>query len=665
MGQKNQPEIEVSMKQNSKKRFSALLCGSILMMMSACGGSSGGSYPEVEQVAYTADPQAISAAWANDGGDKVAQEEIRGVKGPISNGVWNNSKINLFGARNEVIGFNVVLEAANGTVPNVHVEFDHLDGPGSKISTTAATGDGVFDYTKRDIELFFVRYLKIQGLSKLGYEQYDERHIPSRLRRSYAANGAGSGSWTDRPDHDKSYPDIAVPMEAVKSFPIAGGKSQSVWSDIYIPKDVMAGTYQGAIKVYEGDHLSYTLPVTLGVRKFTLPDVPSSKTMLNLGTGDIAKRYVGNESPSSSADIAKVRLIRDRHFQMAHRHKISLIDNNSGTDGSDAPAGYRGPGQDTGNGVFSVGTYGSWSWQSDGKAAIQSHADNWASWFAANSPSTEYFLYLIDESSNYTQIQSWATDLNSNTKVGRNLASMATMPLPSAVTNTPALQVVTSTMDVGDTATWDSALANFKANGGKRFYMYNGKRPASGSFMVDDDGTSLREVPWGQYKKGVDRWFYWESTYYKDFQSGRGQTDVFNQAQTFGATSSYDSVLGQTSGNYANGDGVMFYPGTDTVFPASNYGLAGPIASMRLKEWRRGIQDVDYVTLAAKIDPVRTQAIVNAMVRSVLWENGVTDKSDPTWVRCDIGWSSDPTTWEAARAQLADIIDSGSTAIFL
>jgi hypothetical protein len=88
--------------------------------------------------------------------------------------------------------------------------------------------------------------------------------------------------------------------------------------------------------------------------------------------------------------------------------------------------------------------------------------------------------------------------------------------------------------------------------------------------------------------------------------------------------------------------------------------LNGPIASIRLKEWRRGIQDIDYVTLANQYDPAATQAIVNSVAKSVLWENGVSDTSDPTWVKCDIGWSINPDTWEAARAQLANIIEAHS-----
>jgi hypothetical protein len=40
----------------------------------------------------------------------------------------------------------------------------------------------------------------------------------------------------------------------------------------------------------------------------------------------------------------------------------------------------------------------------------------------------------------------------------------------------------------------------------------------------------------------------------------------------------------------------------------------------------------------------------------VVWEVGVADPDDPTWVLSDIHWSTDPDVWEAARAQLAQIL---------
>jgi hypothetical protein len=220
----------------------------------------------------------------------------------------------------------------------------------------------------------------------------------------------------------------------------------------------------------------------------------------------------------------------------------------------------------------------------------------------------------------------------------------------------PSLDISASWIAVAPTAPWNAAFAAEKADGHSVF-SYNGQRPASGSFATEDDGVALREVAWGQYKKNIDRWFFWNVSYYNDYQGGRGDTNVFETAQTFGGAPHRDTQLGMTGWNASNGDGVLFYPGTDKIFPKESYGLRGPIASLRMKFWRRGIQDVDYLTLAAKKDPAAVQAIVKKMVPKVMWEVGVSDPSDPTWVTCPISWDIDPDVWEAARKQLADIID--------
>ena len=106
--------------------------------------------------------------------------------------------------------------------------------------------------------------------------------------------------------------------------------------------------------------------------------------------------------------------------------------------------------------------------------------------------------------------------------------------------------------------------------------------------------------------------------------------------------------------------GVLLYPGTDMRFPDENYGVMGPFASLRLKHWRRGIQDVDYLTIAAQIDPERTKQIVQEMIPVVLWEVGVTELEDPTYVYTDINWPTDPEVWETFRKELAHIIEGVS-----
>ena len=101
---------------------------------------------------------------------------------------------------------------------------------------------------------------------------------------------------------------------------------------------------------------------------------------------------------------------------------------------------------------------------------------------------------------------------------------------------------------------------------------------------------------------------------------------------------------------------MLFYPGTDRHYTNQSYGIEGPLASLRLKHWRRGIQDADYLAMANAANPQATLSIVQRMVPKVLWEYGVANEQDPTFVYTDISWSTDPDDWEKARKELADII---------
>lgn len=626
----------------------------------------------------------ITAVWANDGGDKVTRDELRATNNPRSvfNSVWDGTSVSLFGAHNEVVAFNLVLESSASSATNVNVILMSLDGPdNATINTNATTGDGVFNYIGRNIELFYLRYLEIRGLSvDLGYEAYDERHIPQRCRRPYDEDGTGTGGWYNRPCHNKFYPDIAVPLELHSPFTITANTNQSIWCDIYIPKNVPFGSYTGVIEVTEEGIVTWHIPINLRVRNFTLPDLPSARTMLAYSSENIIDRYIGEENiyaDPGTFEYSNAIEIINRHFQLAHRHKISLIDGETEIERMDdawtsrlngelftPDQGYDGIGIGVGNSVYSIGTYGSWLWRGGTEADMWANTDTWVNWFDAKAfaTPTDYFLYLIDESDNYPQIEQWGQWIENNPGPGQRLMSMATISLPEAVINAPSLDIPTSMSGIGVTSEWDSAVDTLRDRPAKRFFMYNGTRPFSGSFATEDDGVALRELAWGQYKKGVDRWFYWESTYYVNFQcygyeNPIGLTNLFQRAQTYGCYEEDDPVLGEAGWNYFNGDGVLFYPGTDTRYPEDSYGVSGPFASVRLKLWRRGIQDIDYLTLAAAINPARTSEIVNEIIPKALWEYGVSDPEDPNWVRTDISWSTNPDVWENARAELSDIIE--------
>jgi hypothetical protein len=57
---------------------------------------------------------------------------------------------------------------------------------------------------------------------------------------------------------------------------------------------------------------------------------------------------------------------------------------------------------------------------------------------------------------------------------------------------------------------------------------------------------------------------------------------------------------------------------------------------------------------------VKTDSIIDAIIPKVLWEYGCAEEWDPTWLRTDISWSTDPDDWEAARRALAEIIEGSS-----
>ena len=626
--------------------------------------------------------------WANNGEDKVTRDDLRAVADPaaVVNSVWNGSQVNLFGARNETVAFCLVLESPAQPATNVTVTFDTLDGPGgATIHSVPASGEGVFNWVGRPIELFYVRYLQIKGVGRLVYEHYDERHVPARFRRPWSGEGEADPNtgWVDRPDHDKFYPDIAVPLELETPFDIAADRSQCIWVDIYIPKATPPGQYTGVVTVTADGSAPQQVPVSLEVLGFALPDEPALATMLVLGYEDINLRYVGEQWPYDPPLVEQSRAVRDKHFQLAHRHRISLIDGDgvperdsdppnasnewlARMDGSlFTPAhGYDGPGVGVGNHIYSVALYGTWWWSYPDmtQSEMWSRTDAWVSWFDTHAPDTEYFIYIVDEMddpNSLAKIEQWAGWIEANPGPGQQMQSFATLDYLTGLAYTPSLDIPCAGGYAAPAADVEAAAQQIMADPEKRLWWYNGWRPAAGTFATEDDGVALRVNGWIQYKKHIERWFAWESTYYDNFQGGMGQTNVFQSAFTFGVDAGFDPVYGRTGWNYSNGDGVLFYPGTDLVYPEESYGVAGPFASLRLKHWRRGIQDGDYLTIAGSLRPDEVDAIVAAMVPTVVWEYGVDNPEDPSYVTTDISWSTDPDDWEAARRQLADIIACG------
>lgn len=632
-------------------------------------------------------PSKITAVWANTGEDKVLRGETRASSGAsVINSTWDGRGIKLFAAKNETTNFNLILEAKTSDAVAVSVQFSKLTGPnGVVISSPPPDASKIFEWTDRNIELFYIRYLQINGIAS---KPSDERVWAANMQRPQPQKpGVGVGGWTDRPGHNGYFPEIAIPMELTPEFSISAGQSQAIWADIYVPKRVPAGEYNGTLTVSEGAKVTHTVPVTLTVANFTLPDKPALKNILAFEDGLLGPRvtgvaWVGPGTP----EYAKTERVESTAYMLAHRAGIDLIGDNldkftqigpnalaaSALTGSlYTPAkGYGGRGLETGNQVYSIFTYGGLGnakggfWGPATEATVKSNAAAWDEWFKKKAPSVERFIYLGDEltdAANMTRIDqqaSWIRELNLPIK------TFVTNFFNNAVAHEPNVDIVANTAldNFGGTALGDNrvlmpqAVATIQHKPRGEAWWYNGNPPYMGyPGEIEDDGLSPRVTQWAIWKKKLDGYFFWDSTYYVDTQTGGGKLDVFNEARTFGwSMRNTDPVFGISDPYLDNGNGVLFYPGTDTVYPKSNYHQLGVFSSIRLKFWRRGIEDYDYLVMANAVNPTATAAIVNKLVPAVLWDI----QSLGGYTMTPIEWSTKPDDWESAREQLANIIQS-------
>ncbi len=99
-------------------------------------------------------PSGIRRVWAIDDGEKIKQEDL---DNPLAisqnNAVWKNNTINIFGAGNEIIAFQLIIQADSIGVSQVNVEISDLTNGTSIIPGSATGPNDPFDYRGRNVEL--------------------------------------------------------------------------------------------------------------------------------------------------------------------------------------------------------------------------------------------------------------------------------------------------------------------------------------------------------------------------------------------------------------------------------------------------------------------------------------------------------------------------------
>jgi hypothetical protein len=407
---------------------------------------------------------------------------------------------------------------------------------------------------------------------------------------------------------------------------------QGFWVDVRIPE---AGqfpvTERGMVKVRAHDRLLASIPVSVAVGSVALP-YASAKTMLYFDPAEITGRTGTRDSI-------------DSYLQLIHRHRLSSVfpvtsradvtkffDYFTGALFSEV-RGYVGPGLNRPADVIVVGIYGSM-----GEPNVQSvtHVDEILAELEhigrRNAPgSCDIFLYAIDEQCNSPRGKHWrqALDASGSERLRR-------LPVGHTCSEPPDQQAVDLVM-MGASA-YSPALALRAQRAGKQVWVYNGDLPKTGSFLTDAPTLSLTANGWIQANHRIERWFYWESTFWNDDnRGGLGPYDPFATAETFH----------NRDGDHCNGDGVLVYPGRQLTYPEHDLGTSEVIPSIRLKQWRRGLQDAGYIELARRIDPTATGIVLRQVLQGAL---------ATTRFSRGVPWKGDAETLRKARRALFDII---------
>jgi hypothetical protein len=538
----------------------------------------------------------VKTVWALGDGDKVFRDDLNHPY-KKRNLTWDGKSIHLKGLYNEVLAFQVIVEAGGLSAESIEVS---IVNPINRSAGSVIGGNTLKYGPAGTIEIFSQHYLHVEE---------DRYTRPGWFYGSPASAPANMTGWIPDaliPAHARSGPVSAAAgpdsrparddWRELGGFPVNIGPSrnQGFWIDLHLPRDRVshpAGLYQGSVQIFENGSLKEEIPLEVTLLPAYLPD--ENRKSIWLYTSAVYSYF---------PELPRIQVDRLLKYE-GRRHRIDVTggfsanrtrfneetmnDYKAWLDGSAyTPAnGYRGPGQGTGERYFPVGIYGA-SVMGDTREDVQEQSDLWVNWFTSNAPDINYFWYIIDEppESRFPWIRERAGWVKSNPGPGKGLPVFTTRRYQEEL--------------VGAIDVWSAyngvELENLPAarKDGGDYFFYNGLRPHNGTTILEGAAVDFRINSWILYKYDINCHFIWEGTHWRhNWQGPKGRLhqNVFRSPLTF-------TEFGEHS--YGNGAGVLFYPGRMPFYPDEDRGLNSLLPSVRLKNIRRGQQDAAIMWMA-------------------------------------------------------------------
>ncbi|HEY6216613.1 MAG TPA: hypothetical protein VIW74_08090, partial [Pyrinomonadaceae bacterium] len=188
----------------------------------------------------------VRVIWAVNDGEKVERDDLNNPN-KSSNSTWDGHKIKIFGARNEIIAFQVIVETDQDGATALSVALPELRQGTTKIKYVAPQLDPTI-YAHRPIQIFTANYMNVEQAS----------HAEWVYQQGSPAAPKDPTGWK---------PVQLVPENARKGrggFPlnVPANSNQAVWIEIYTDRNLPAGIYNGNV-VLSADNQKHTIPIEL------------------------------------------------------------------------------------------------------------------------------------------------------------------------------------------------------------------------------------------------------------------------------------------------------------------------------------------------------------------------------------------------------------------
>lgn len=597
---------------------------------------------------------------------------------------FDGEAITLHSAGNEVVAFQALFQA-----------FQDEEGLG--LSVSDLTGPATLPATP-NINRFLAYYIKAENAS---YDWFPPGHY-------------GALPWRGR-----YWPDALIPFTdpyspgadpIIETFSIEPRlhRNQSVWIDVFVPKDTPAGLYTGTLEATQHGKAIRSLPIKLTVHAFNLPD----ETHVD-AYGELYREtgVMFDTGVKFKLDPEKDWAVYKRYIQMAHAHRfLALHRAGNGpvprqTDGTfadratqawsddwslftpwvgqilsgelfTAEEGYSGPSAATPPSFYPAPFIETFYGADKLAAHLDAHdgkidpallatwqANAAAFWREAQAQGwqdTRFFAYIMDEVDGGQDTGAKAGDGGEKAASFHNAMADIQAALDAGTqsdgpgnrrihlmwtSHADAAQWKDTAADLRPIITWWTPNAHamnvdfynaIAGRPGRTVWFYHSGHPATGNHSLNQLGIDLRL--WGLLcrRYDIDGSFWWSMMSFPqswddaEFIPYKYPTYKFSDTRW--------------------GNGVLFYPGSRLTLIGMARNIEGPIPSLRMKAYRRGLQDYEYCRLA---DEAGKRPEVDALLGALI----PTAFSEATQKRKPGSWSKTPGDYYSLRLKLAELIE--------